>query len=124
MLELLAGPIDGPQGDRVEAVGIEQRRLVVVAQDGHLGLGDHLVQALARIGPVADNIAQAIDLADALGADVVEHDPERFQIGMDVADQGTLHAATSLDYERSHESDGGQMGGSGARDMRRSNSQV
>ena len=100
MLQLVAGPIDGPQGDRVEAVGIEQRRLVVVAEDRHLALGDHLVQALARIGPVADNVAQAVDLADALRADVVEHDPERFQIGVNVADQGTLHAATSLDFKR------------------------
>ena len=28
--------IDGPLGDRVEAVGVEQRPLVVVAQDRHL----------------------------------------------------------------------------------------
>src|SRR5439155_18081883 len=94
-LELLAGPIDGPQGDGVEAVGIEERGLIVVAEDRHLALDDDLVEALARIGAVADNIAEAVHFANALRADVVENDAERFQIGMDVANQGTLHAATS-----------------------------
>src|SRR5207247_1639993 len=65
-LKLLAGPIDGPQSDWVEAVRIEQRRLIMVAEDGNLALLNDFVEALARIRPVADNVAEAVDFANAL----------------------------------------------------------
>ena len=49
---------------------------------------DHQVEALARIGPVADNVAQAEDFLDALRANVGEHRLERFQVAVNVADDG------------------------------------
>ena len=46
----------------------------------------HQVDALARIGPVADDVAQAIDLGDALLPDIRQHGLERFEVAVDVAD--------------------------------------
>jgi hypothetical protein len=84
--QLLPSPIDGTEGNRVESVRIEERRLVVIAKDRHLRADNYLIQALARIGPIADNISQAVDFTNALRANIVENNAQRFHIGMDVAD--------------------------------------
>ena len=77
-------------GARVESFGIEQRPLVVIAQDADVQR-HHQVDALARIGAIADDVPQAVDLLDPLTTDVGQHRLEGFEVAMDVADQGTLH---------------------------------
>ena len=57
---------------------------------------DHQVEALARIGAVADNVAQAEDLVDALAADVGKHRLESLQVAVDVADDGPFQDAAGL----------------------------
>ena len=94
LLELVAGPHDGPLGGRVEPVRIEQGALVVVAQENQPAVHDE-VDALARIGSVPDHVAEAIDsLIHVLLADVVQHRAKGFQITVDIADD-RLHAGTS-----------------------------
>jgi len=56
IFQLSPGPEDGPLGPRVEPLGIEQGPLVVVAQQADLAL-HHAVDALARAGSVADDVA-------------------------------------------------------------------
>ena len=93
-LEHLAGPEDGPFGSGIESFGIEQCPLVVVAQQAH-GAPGHAVDALTRVGSVADDITQAIDLLDRLRLDVFEHRLESFEVAVDVADQGSAHERNS-----------------------------
>src|SRR5579875_3668559 len=65
-LELVAGPEDGPLGADIEAFRVEHRPLIMVPQQGHLAGLHHQVDALAGIRPIADDVAQAIDLGDPL----------------------------------------------------------
>ncbi len=64
-LQLGPGPEDRPLRPGIEALGVEQGALVVVAQQTELALHD-LVDHLAGVGPVAHQIAEAVDLADPL----------------------------------------------------------
>ena len=93
--ELGPRPEDGPLGRLVEPVGVEHRPLVVVAQQDELAV-HHQVDALARVRAVADDVAEAVDLADALGFDVRQHGLEGFQVAVDVADD-RLHAGILTD---------------------------
>lgn len=68
--QLVACPKNGPLGSCVKSLGIEKRPLIVVSQQADAAIIDHEVEALARIGPIADNIAQAEDFADALTLNV------------------------------------------------------
>src|SRR5262249_28781724 len=90
-LELLAGPEDRALGADVEPVGVEHRPLVVVAQEGDPAALHHPVDTLTGVGPVTDDIAQAIDLGDLLRLDVVEDDLQGFEVPVDVTDQSTTH---------------------------------
>ena len=76
--ELLARPEDGALGGRVEAVGVEHRPLVVIAEQDDLAL-HHQIDALARIGAVADDVAEAVDLGDVVFFDVLEDGLQRLQ---------------------------------------------
>src|SRR5690606_31836992 len=96
VLELVARPVDRRQGHRIEAVGIEQGRLVVISEDCHLAGAAHLVEALDRIRPVTDDIPQAEDFSNALRAYVVEHLAQGLEVGMDVAYQCSSHAPSLL----------------------------
>ena len=58
----------------------------MVAHQDRLAVLHHQVEALPRIGPIADHVAQAEDLLDAALADVRQHDRERFEVPVNVAD--------------------------------------
>ena len=49
------------------------------------------LDALVRVGVVADDVAEANELRAALRARVGEDGVERFEIGMDVAENGEAH---------------------------------
>ena len=83
--QLVARPEDCPLGSCVEALGVEQSALIVIAQQGGLAL-HYQIEAFARIGPIADDIAQAVNLADRLTFDVGQHRLETFQVAVYVAD--------------------------------------
>ncbi len=51
----------------------------------------HPIDALARIGTVADDVAQAKNLGDPLRLDVVEHHFQGFEVPMNITDQSTAH---------------------------------
>jgi len=57
----------------------------VVAQEHQLALPDQ-VDAFARIGPVADDVAQTIGFGDALLGNVIEHRLEGLQVAVNIAD--------------------------------------
>jgi hypothetical protein len=86
LLKLVARLEDGALGASIETFRIEKRALIVVAQQAHARFLDHEIKALAGVGAVADNIAQAEDFLDALSADIVEHGLERFQVAVNIAD--------------------------------------
>jgi len=81
-----AGPEDGPFCGGVEANGVEECGLVVVAEQAHLEVHDE-VDAFGRIGAIANDIAEAVDFCDALTANIGEDRLERFEVSVDVADQ-------------------------------------
>lgn len=90
-VELVSRPVDSPQSHRIEAVGIDQCRLVMVAEDGQGGLADHQFEALVRVGAIADDIPKADDIIDTLSRNILKHGLEGFQIAVDVADQSLPH---------------------------------
>src|SRR5262249_59201412 len=89
-LQLRARPEDRPLSGAVEPLGVEHGALVVVAKQDHLAAHDG-VDALARVGAVADHVAQAVDLRDGVLVYVSQYGLERFVVTVDVADDG-LHA--------------------------------
>ena len=50
------------------------------------------VEAFARIRAVTDDVAQTVNLRDSLSPDIGHHGLQCLKIGVDVADQGSLHA--------------------------------
>jgi len=56
----------------------------------------HQIDALARIWPVADNIAQAKDIVDALLSDVGQDRLESLQVAVDVTDNGPFQSVDGL----------------------------
>jgi hypothetical protein len=92
VFQLHARPKDGPFGAGIESFRIEQGALVVVAQQANLALHHH-VDAFARIGTVADEVAEAINLGDPLTSNIGKHGLESLEVAMDVADEGSFHAA-------------------------------
>ena len=100
--ELVAGPEDGPLGPARKAFRVVQRPLIVVAQDRQVE-AHHPVDALPRVGAVADDIAQAIDAIHALAGDVGQDGFQGLQVGVNVADDGALHGRMPKSVEPSPE---------------------
>ena len=67
--ELRPGPEDRSFGRLVEPVRIEHGPLIVIAEQNELAI-HHEVDAFARVRAVADDVAEAVNLADPLGFDV------------------------------------------------------
>ena len=88
--ELCAGPEDGSFGSGIEPFGVEQCSLIVVPQQAH-GTVSYPINAFSRVGSIADDIAQAVDLLDRFTPDVFEHGFEGFEVAVDVADEGSAH---------------------------------
>ena len=84
--------VDRLQRDRVEAIRVEQRRLIVIAQYGDLREFDHFVKTLARIRSIADDVSEAVNLGDLLFANVRQYRSQRLEIGVYIANQCSLHA--------------------------------
>ena len=62
----------------------------MISQDAYLGLHDQ-IDALARIGAIADNVTQTEDLCDLLGLNISQDSLEPFEVTMNVTDYGSLH---------------------------------
>lgn len=86
VFELVAGPEDGPFGTGIEPFGIKQSALVVVTQQADARFLDDEVEALTRVGAVADDISQTEDFGCALVADIGQHCLERFQVAVNITD--------------------------------------
>jgi hypothetical protein len=59
----------------------------VIAEQHHLALHGQ-VDALARVGAVTDDVAEAVNLGNMVSGNVREDGLERFQIAVNVADYG------------------------------------
>ena len=86
--KLLPRPKDRSFGPGIEAFGIEQCPLVVVAQDDNLAIPNS-VDALARVRAVANDVAETVNLLNSLRLDIREDRVEGFQVSMNVADDGS-----------------------------------
>jgi hypothetical protein len=80
----------------VEAVGIEQRPLIVVAEQHEAAAIADEPDALAGIRPVADDVAEAEDGIDPLAVDILEDHLEGLEVSVNVADDGPLHLFATL----------------------------
>src|SRR5262249_3513530 len=83
--ELLPRPEDGTFSGRVEALGVEHRALVMVAEQPRLAI-HHEIYTLARVGPITHDITQAIYLLDALRLDVGKDCLECFEVAVNITD--------------------------------------
>ena len=91
--KLVARPVDGLRGVRVEAVEMIVRGAVFVVVALHAGdvhLADNL-ETFLGVGVVADNVAEAHDVIRVLGADVLKDHLKGFQVSVDVGDDGVFH---------------------------------
>jgi hypothetical protein len=91
LLKLGASPADRLLGTYIESIRVEERPLIVVAQQHHAAAFADEIHALAGIRPVADHIAKAIDGVNLLPVDILEDRAERLQIAMNVTDDGPFH---------------------------------
>src|SRR5262249_41958325 len=78
-------------GGRIEAFRIEHRALIVIAEQHDLAMLHDQVDALARVGAVADHVAQTVNVLYALIFNVLQDCLQRLQVTVDVADNG-FHA--------------------------------
>ena len=83
--ELFARPENRPLRRRVKSLGVEHGALVVIAQQHHLALHDE-IDALARIGAIADHVSETIDLGYRVLFDVFEDRLKSLKVAMDIAD--------------------------------------
>ena len=91
--KLLACPVDGFLGEGIKALLIPRHRglLVVVAlDDGTVQLADCL-DALLRVGVVANNIAHANKMGAHMGLSVGEDNFQGMKVGMDIAKNCEAH---------------------------------
>ncbi len=91
--KLVARPVDGFGGVRIEAVEMVfgGAVFVVVALDaGDVHLADDL-EAFLGIGVVAHDVAEADDVRGVLGANVLQHHLEGIQVAVNVCDDGVFH---------------------------------
>ena len=91
VFELRPRPADRPLRANIEAIRVEQRSLVVVAEDHQAAAVADERDALAGIRTVADDVAQTTHRIDLLPIDVRENRLEGLEVAMDVADNGPLH---------------------------------
>ena len=63
--ELRSGPEDGSLRTTAESLRVEQGGLIMITEDAQVHTHD-AVDTFARIGSVADNIAEAVDHRDIL----------------------------------------------------------
>ena len=92
--------LNGGLGARVEADRLEENRLFVVAEKVEIEVST-LLEALARLRPVPDDIAEAVDRIDPLLLDVLERRLKRDEIGVDVGNDGSSQRRSSR-HGRSH----------------------
>ncbi len=91
-IQLVTGPIDRLQGYWIEALGIKERGLIMVAKNRQRTTSHHGIKALARVRSVSNNIPQAPNVLDTLLTDIFQNGSQRFQVAMNVANQRELHA--------------------------------
>ena len=99
--QLFAGPVHRLGGGGIEPVQRPVRGTILVVvplHDGDVHLANDL-EALLGVGVVADHIAQAGVMGALLLLDVLQHDLERLQIGVDVGYNCKLHSASTLRFQ-------------------------
>jgi hypothetical protein len=74
----------------------------MVAQQTDLALHDQ-IDALARIGTVADQVAEAVDLGDSLAADIGKHGLKGLDVAVEIADEGSFHACMTFGWNATRE---------------------
>jgi hypothetical protein len=92
VVDLPARPEDRALGADVEAVRVDERGLIVIAEEGDPAVLADELHALAGIGTVADDVTEAEHLVDALPIDVAENGLECLEVAVDVTDDGAFHA--------------------------------
>ena len=63
----------------------------MIAENGYLAMLHDLIEALARIRAVPDDVSEAVDFVDRLPASVVQDREQRFEVPVDIANQRSLH---------------------------------
>jgi hypothetical protein len=92
-LELGAGPVRCLFGGLVEVGWFIQRAEIVIAHQRPFAALRDKVHTLHGVGTVAEDVAKTDDAIDlgGLRIDVREHGLQRFEVGMDVADDSGAH---------------------------------
>jgi len=82
---LAASPENRPFRSAAESVRVEQCAVVMVSQERNLKV-EAKVNALARIGTVADNVPQTEEATDSLSPNVTQDSQEGLQVAVNVTD--------------------------------------
>ena len=73
VFQTLPGPVAGTFGSRIEIRRLVKYRVIVVAHYTVYVAIDNQIETFLRLGTIADNIAQAVDLLDAAFVDFAHH---------------------------------------------------
>jgi len=90
-LKLLSSPPDRPFGTDIEPLRVKQGPLVVIAKNDFLAAFSNKLEPLSGIGPVANDIPQAIDAIHLLLFDVGEYRRQGLKVAMNITNDGELH---------------------------------
>ena len=85
VVELVAGPVDGLGRLGIEVQREEEEGVFVIPAERPRPV-ERVLDHLARIGAVADEVAQAVDLVHLLRMDIRQHRFESFDVGVEIRD--------------------------------------
>ena len=95
-LKLCSRPADGPFGANIEAIGIKQGALIMVAQQNHAAAIANDAGTLTWVRAIAHHVTKAEDFFCGLLFDILQHRLEGLEVAVDVANNGPLHALLQL----------------------------
>jgi hypothetical protein len=88
VLKTLPGPVARLLRPAVEVERLVKHREVVISHQRRPASAGNKVKTLHWIRPIADHIAKADDVLDAAALDFFQNNRERFEIRVDVRDDG------------------------------------
>ena len=63
----------------------------MIAEQTEFACGHDAIDTFARIGPVANDVPETVDFGDTLPADIRQHSFQRFEVRVNIANDGAQH---------------------------------
>ncbi len=91
VIQLIPRPIDRLKCHWIKTIRIEQGGLIVIPQNGGFAIFNDEIKAFTRVGPVANDVTEAVNFIHRDLLDISQHRLKCLQIAVDVAYERSLH---------------------------------